>query len=71
MIARPYGLNLHDWADSLALDLVGVGRLVDDDWKTWATRQLIDNPNVDDNIPNPYEFDNWQDWAERVCLILA
>jgi len=73
MITRPTNLQLADWADQVSLDLDRYGaipKIVDDDWQNWGA-QLVNNLALGHNIPNPYQFESWTDWAERLCGVLA
>jgi len=33
--------------------------------------QIINNTSLPETIPVPYYFDDWRDWAERFCQVLA
>jgi len=73
MIARPIGISLQDWADSVALDLgiYGVvGKITDDNWQDWGV-QFCNNVGIGQNMPNPYQFEHWDKWAERMCEVFA
>lgn len=74
MITRPTGLSLTDWANQIALDLDSygaIGRLVDETkWQDWAA-QLFYLTGLPPNLPQPYGFNDWSDWAERLCQVLA
>jgi len=66
-------MRLTDWADCLLLDipLGGIGRLMDEkSWQDWAI-QLLNNPSLPSTLPNPYKFETWTAWAERLCDDLA
>lgn len=69
-VTLPINMNLRDWADQIALDLDSFGafgRLGDETkWQDWAM-QLLNNTSLNENIPTPYNFVNWRDWAERFC----
>lgn len=69
-VTLPVNMNLRDWADQIALDLDSFGafgRLSDETkWQDWAM-QLLNNTSLNENIPTPYNFVNWRDWAERFC----
>ena len=69
-ITLPTGMGLTDWADQIALDLDpygAFGRLQDEArWQDWGM-QFVNNASLKENIPIPYNFDNWQDWADRFC----
>ena len=72
-ITAPSGMTLADWADCILLDLPlgGIGRLVNEaNWQDWAI-QLLNNPSLPANLPNPYGFNTWTDWAERLCNDLS
>ena len=74
MITLPRYIGLRDWADQVVLDLDvygSFGRLDDETkWQYWAV-QFLNNSTLGRNFPNPYSFDNWQDWAERFCQSLS
>lgn len=69
-ITLPTGMGLTDWADQVALDLDpygAFGRLQDEaHWQDWGM-QFVNNASLKENIPIPYNFDNWNDWADRFC----
>lgn len=69
-ITLPVHMSLRDWADQVALDLDpfgAFGRLTDEaNWQSWAM-QFVNNATLKENIPIPYQFDDWQEWADRFC----
>jgi hypothetical protein len=69
-ITLPFGMALRDWADQIALDLDSYGafgRLQDETkWQDWAM-QFVNNASLKENIPIPYNFSDWQTWADRFC----
>lgn len=73
-ITRPVGMALRDWADRVVLDLDNYGafgRLEDEArWQDWAV-QFLNNTTLGRNLPNPYQFADWRDWAERLAQMLA
>lgn len=72
-ITQPRGLSLQDWADSVVRDLSVfglIGRLDGDDWQRWGS-QFRNNLSVGRDIPDPYDFKEWPQWAERVCGVLS
>lgn len=72
-ITRPGLMRLPDWADCILLDipLGGIGRLMDENtWQDWAV-QFLNNPSLPGALPNPYKFETWNAWAERLCDDLA
>ena len=68
MITLPDNMELADWADQLVLNLDGaIGCLTDlVHWQDWAA-QLLNIPSLLGNLPNPYQFTDWRDWANRLC----
>jgi hypothetical protein len=36
------------------------------DWKGWAAGLLAIDVFVNEAIPDPYQFEEWQDWASAV-----
>jgi hypothetical protein len=73
-ITRPTGMALRDWADQLVLDLDNYGafgKLMNDaEWQDWAL-QFFNNTTLGRNLPNPYAFSDWRDWAERMAQLLS
>ena len=72
-VTLPTGMSLRDWADQVALDLDpygAFGRLdIESQWQDWAM-QFLNTMSLRDNFPNPYNFDNWREWAERFSQVL-
>jgi hypothetical protein len=70
----PRGMGLIDWADSLILsvgDAFAFGRLDDEtEWQGWATSFLRATPFTQRTLPDPYQFDDWREWAMRVYPML-
>lgn len=73
-ITMPFGMELIDWADQITMDLDAygvIGKLESEFyWQDWAAG-LINNTDIPDNVPNPYMFSDWRDWAERLCQVLS
>jgi len=72
-VTLPSGMGLRDWADQISLDLDSFGAFgrldIEEEWKNWAM-QFVNNMTLKENIPIPYAFDNWREWAERFCQTL-
>lgn len=69
IITRPTHMQLRDWGDCILQDLRDVGLfapILDIDWQRWGA-QFLNNATLGGNIPNPYNFANWKEWAERFC----
>lgn len=68
MITQPTGLPLREWADRVILDLERFGtfsKLEGPDWQNWAAQFLNCIGLGPYNLPSPYYYDDWRDWAER------
>jgi hypothetical protein len=69
-VTLPTGMRLKDWADQIALDLDpygAFGRLDNEDrWQDWAM-QFLNTMSLKENLPVPYYFNDWREWAERFC----
>lgn len=70
MITQPVLIGLRDWADQICLDLDNFGPLsrLDDEtkWQEWGLQFCVISGLSQKNIPNPYTYENWKDWAERL-----
>lgn len=68
----PVGMTLREWADGVIFttsDAWGIPRLSDEArWQDWATTLL--RAYETQNLPNPYAFTDWRDWARRVYPML-
>jgi hypothetical protein len=73
MITLPKFIGLVEWSDIVVSELSQYGtfnRLTDEkDWKNWAA-QFMMSSGLQGKIPQPYAFDDWQEWAERLCQTL-
>lgn len=70
MITLPVNMTLQDWSDQVVLDLDKYGsfaKLIDDDWRRWGIQFLANMGLGGYNLPNPYYFGDWPEWAERFC----
>ena len=74
MSINPYGMGLRDWSDAIVLTVStawSLGRLTDeDDWQGWAVGIVRASPLTQSALPDPYQFDDWKDWAQRVYPML-
>lgn len=70
----PTGIGLRDWADQLLVDFPadGVPILADEaNWQDWGA-VVIGLPSfADPAAPDPYAFDDWRLWAERLASVVA
>ncbi|QDH50428.1 hypothetical protein [Caulobacter phage KcrB] len=70
----PRGMTLTDWADSVILSLTDAfayGKLMNEaGWQDWATG-LVRSPSFSArNLPDPYAFKDWREWAMRAYPML-
>lgn len=70
----PRHMTLKDWADSVILSVTDVwsfGKLVnEDDWQSWAKAFVVANGYSQRNVPDPYMFTDWREWAQRAYPML-
>lgn len=70
-VTLPVNMTLRDWADTVTYDLqpyILPQVLLDETkWQDWAVVLVATTTLSGNNPPNPYQFDNWQDWAMRFC----
>ena len=73
-VTLPTHMSLFDWANQVALDLDSYGALgrLDNEaeWQAWAM-QFLNNTTLGRNLPDPYGFADWRDWAERFVQTLS
>ncbi|MFN8994255.1 MAG: hypothetical protein ACK5X3_11430 [Pseudomonadota bacterium] len=71
---NPRNMSLTDWADSVILavsDAWSFGRLEDESrWQDWAIGFVRASRFTQQVVPDPYQFADWRDWAERVYPML-
>ena len=74
IITRPTGMELLDWASQISIDLDAYGsfgRLDNPDkWQDWGM-QFLNNTTIGRNLPIPYCFTDWREWAERLVGSLS
>jgi hypothetical protein len=74
IITLPTYMSLLDWAAQINLDLDAYGafgRLDNPEkWQDWGM-QFINNTTIGRNLPNPYYFNDWKEWAERLVGALS
>ncbi len=70
----PRGMSLRDWADSVILavgDAWSFGVLQDDaGWQDWAVGFVRASNFTQRVVPDPYQFDDWREWAMRAYPML-
>ena len=74
IITLPTGMELLDWAAQIIIDLDSYGsfgRLDNPNrWQDWGM-QFLNNTTIGRNLPIPYGFEDWREWAERFCQCLT
>jgi len=74
IITLPTGMELMDWASQVIIDLDAYGsfgRLDDPNrWQDWGM-QFLNNTTIARNLPIPYGFTDWREWAERLVGSLS
>lgn len=69
-IIDPRGLDALEWLDYTTdtfSEVIPVMKLrSDDEWRTWGYHARRFFPQV----PDPDEFDNWSDWADRFNQVM-
>lgn len=71
----PRFMNVIEWTDRMVPILTqkgaDVGRLESpDQWQEWARSVILSNNQYQATVPNPYQFYDWQDWAERFLQVM-
>lgn len=74
MITQPAIMGLRDWADCIVLDLSTYGpisRLDDEDkWQDWGLQFCAISGLSQKNIPTPFAFTDWREWAQRFVGVM-
>jgi len=69
VITQPFMIGLRDWADQIVLDLSTYGvlsRLDDEDkWQDWGLQFCAISGLSQKNVPNPFSYADWREWAQR------
>lgn len=73
-ITLPVGMELTDWADQITFDLDNQTALTkllnEDEWQDWAVQFVTATGLSVYNVPTPYAFFQWTDWADSLCKAL-
>lgn len=70
----PRFMDVVEWADRMTpiVNQKGgdVGRLLHpEEWQDWARSVILNNQKWQATVPNPYQFKDWRDWAERFLQV--
>ena len=73
MILDPNYMDVCEWTDKLnSFFEIGTGttqKLEDpEEWVDWALNLVGDPDLIGQDTPNPYDFDNWREWASLFFL---
>lgn len=70
----PRGMTLRDWSSAVILataDTWDLGTLADESaWQSWAVGLVRARPFAQRILPDPYQFDDWREWATRAYPML-
>jgi len=70
----PRHMTLKDWADSVILSVTDVwsfGKLENEnEWQGWAKAFVTASGYSQRNVPDPYQFTDWREWAMRAYPML-
>lgn len=74
-VVNPVYMDAVEWTSAMTPALERFGNLAridrEDDWRHWGL-VLLNNAGTSGNIvPNPYLFDDWRTWAQRLCANLS
>ena len=63
-------MDVIEWTDKMVPILLPYGGVIgklDDpnEWQDWARSVILINNAWQGVAPNPYQFDDWKEWAER------
>lgn len=67
---NPVDMDVIEWADKMVPFLLPYGgfttKLEDPErWQDWASAVIMINNEWQGTAPNPFQFTDWRDWAER------
>ena len=74
ILVRPDGLSLEEWSDRMIGILQQLGfttRMTSNDWRGWGLSLLRSQISNKGQIPNPYAFKTWDEWAVRLIGVLS
>ena len=76
MIINPRGFTqFRDWADQMSniiqnevpqFQIILPWQADEDVWRDWAMCIVGGQDRLGQDSPNPWEFDDWREWAERL-----
>lgn len=75
LVPEPGGLTWQEWSAAFSGYNTSVSfipqPMPEVDWKTWA-REVRQVPSFEGyNLPEPEDYDTWQEWAQWLALALV
>lgn len=74
ILPNPQDMELKDWADAVTLAIANYPEswgLGDEGWQRWGTHFFSDPFFSRYDPPNPYQYDNWREWALKLSESMA
>jgi hypothetical protein len=70
----PRNMEVMEWTDKMTpfLNTYGdVGKLEGpENWQNWAVGVILINQQWQSVAPNPYQYVDWREWAERFLQVI-
>lgn len=74
VVYDPRFQSFYSWAclmcEAYAAQQLQIPNENDDDWKSWAVGLNAIDLFSNNSIPDPYQFENWYDWASALVNIV-
>lgn len=62
-VPDPHFMEVHRWTAEITRQSAVIPQLTGDDWQFWAANVMIIVGLDAPTLPDPYSYNNWQDWA--------
>ena len=67
-------MGVIEWTDKMTPELYQYGSIIrldnPDNWKDWARSVILAIQIFQGTAPNPDEFQDWRNWAERFLQVI-
>ena len=64
----PVNMTVIEWTDQMTeyVDQYGdiIKRSDPNDWQFWALSVILSNEQWEAQVPNPFDYSDWREWAE-------
>jgi|APCry1669192010_1035390.scaffolds.fasta_scaffold71641_2 hypothetical protein len=74
-VIDPRGMTVMEWTDRmipLLIEYGNIGKLdKPSNWQEWARSVILINQQWQNSVPNPYQFKDWLEWAERFLQVIT